>query len=379
MTMRPTRIEVYLEAYRHNYRAIKNILGKSKIMPIVKADGYGLGVIPVSWLFKSEGADFFGVSSPDEAQTLRKGGILDRILIVGAPPCTRDVAEFCVREDVRPAVSNMDLAQFLSDAAVRMNRTAAVHIAVDSGMGRIGVMAENAADFALKVAALPGIVVEGMFTHFSVADEADLSWTYEQAGRFQAAVAEVRGRGIPVIAHCCNSAGVLIGDEKLYMDYVRPGTLIHGMIPSPECGKAVGVELPFALKTAIAMIRDDIPEGWPISYGRTYRAQKGDRTAVLPIGYADGLPRVLSNRGTVLIRGTRCPIVGRVCMDQCMVNVAHVPDVQVGDEAVLIGTQGNETIGAQEFAEAAGTVTTAVPCMFTARVPRVYKKDYQEC
>lgn len=375
MTMRPTRIEVYLGAYRRNYRAIKEVIGGAKILPIVKADGYGLGAVQVSWTFKDEGADFFGVATPDEAQVLREGGIMDPILIVGAAPRTRETAEFCARQEVRPAVSDLEFAKMISDAAVKMGKRAPIHMAVDTGMGRIGVMAENAAAFAKKAAALPGIVVEGMFTHFSVADEADLTWTYEQFKRFRSAVAAVKAEGIPVIAHCCNSAGVLIDDKELYLDYVRPGTLIHGMIPSPECGKAVEVELPFALKTGISLIRDDIPEGWPISYGRTYRAKAGDRTAVLPIGYADGLPRTLSNKGTVLLHGVRCPIVGRVCMDQCMINIAHVDNVQVGDEAVFIGSQGTETIGVQEFADAAGTITTAVPCLFTARVPRVYMKD----
>jgi alanine racemase len=370
MKLCPTRMEVSLHNFRHNFRAIREKTGAARIISVVKANGYGMGAVPVAWALKASGADFFAVATPDEAIELREAGIGDPILVMGAsPPCA---AGTYVKLGVSAAVADLSFAEALSREAARQNRAARVHLKIDSGMGRIGFLKEDAPRAAEKIHSLPGLDFEGIFTHFSKADEEDLSYTKAQFAIFKATAEKIRDAGIAVrMAHCCNSGAIMAGLSDMYLDAVRPGHILSGMIPSPECRRGVEIRPCFEVKTAISVIRD-LPPGTGISYGHSYRTAGTERVAVLPIGYADGFDRGLSNIGEVLIGGKRCPIRGRICMDQCVADISRVDGASVGDEAVLIGRQDGEAITVEEFAEKLSSITGTVPVSFTARVPRVY-------
>jgi alanine racemase len=370
MRLSPTRMEVSLENFRHNFRAIREKCGTARIIAVVKANAYGMGAVPVAWALEGVGADFFAVATPDEAVELREAGISGGILVMGASPS--GAAEAYVKLGISAAVTDMNFATALSREATRQNRPARVHLKIDTGMGRIGFFPEEAFRAAEKIHSLPGLDFEGIFTHFSKADEEDLSHTEAQFAIFKESVERIRGAGIPAgMAHCCNSGAVLAGLSHMYMDAVRPGHILNGLIPSPECRSGVSIKPCFEVKTAISVIRE-LPEGTGVSYGHAYVTAAPERVAVLPIGYADGFGRELSGIGEVLIRGQRCPVLGRICMDQCVAGISGVKDAAVGDEAVLIGRQGADAITIEEFAEKKSSITGTVPVSFTGRVQRVY-------
>jgi alanine racemase len=363
-------MEVSLENYRHNFRAIRENAGRANVIAVIKANAYGMGVIPVARALKEEGANFFAVATPDEAVELREAGIRDWILVMGQSPY--DAAETYVSLGIVATITDMDMALALSKAAGKIGRPARVHLKVDSGMGRIGFLPKDALNAAQKLRALSGIDLEGVFTHFAKADEADTSATRRQFAVFESVIKEIKGAGIPIkMSHCCNSGAILANLSDMYLDAVRPGHMLHGLMPSPECGSSVPIKPCFEVKTAISLIRE-LPAGAGISYGLTYRTDEAELVAVLPVGYGDGYNRGLSNIGCVLIQGKRCPIRGRICMDQCVVCVSHLKDPKAGDEVVLIGRQENDAITVEEIAEKLSTITGTIPLSFTARVPRVY-------
>jgi alanine racemase len=264
------------------------------------------------------------------------------------------------------------MAEALSRAAARHNRPAHVHLKVDSGMGRIGFLPDAALSVAETVARLPGIDLEGLFTHFATSDTANLDHTRQQFKAFSSVTRSLKSAGFPVrMVHCCNSGAVLADLSDMFCDAVRPGHILHGIVPSEECGNAVSIKPCFQVKTAVGAVRE-LPPGMGVSYGLTYTTSEMERVAILPVGYADGFSRGLSNKGEVLIRGQRCPIRGRVCMDQCIVGVSHLKEVAVGDEAVLIGHQGGEAITIEDVAADLSTIVTTIPVAFTSRLPRVY-------
>ena len=370
MWLRPTRMEVSLDNYRYNYRAIRDHVKPSKVIAVIKADAYGHGAVPVAWALKEAGADYFGVATPDEAVELREAGIADPVLVLGSSPY--DAAEMYVKLGIRATVTDVLMAEALSRAAVRQNRQAHIHFKVDSGMGRIGFLPNEILPAAEKISKLPGIHVEGTFTHFAASDASDLSHTHKQFEAFSSVIESLRKANIPVgIVHCSNSGAVLNNLSSMFCDAVRPGQILNGILPSIECGSAVPFKPCFEVKTVVGVVRE-LPPGFGVSYSLTYTTTDTERVVILPVGYADGFSRALSNKGEVLIRGERCPIRGRVCMDQCIVGVSHLKEVAVGDEVVLIGRQGNEAITVDDFAEAASTISATVPVSFTARMPRVY-------
>jgi alanine racemase len=363
-------MEVSLNNFRYNYRAISNHVKPSKVIAVIKANAYGMGAVPVAWSLKAEGADFFAVATPDEAIELREAGIDDPVLVLGSSPYI--AAETYVKLGIRAAITDVAMAEALSKAAARQNKRAHVHLKVDSGMGRIGFLPNAVLSVAEKVHKLPGIDLEGLFTHFATSDSASLEHTHEQFKVFSSIVCSIKNAGIPLrIVHCCNSGAVLADLSDMFGDAVRPGQILNGIIPSEDCGNAVSVKPCFEVKTAVGVIRD-LPAGTEISYGLTYKTSEAERVAILPVGYADGFNRGLSNKGEVLIRGKRCPIRGRICMDQCIVGVSHIKDVEPGDEVVLIGRQGDEAITIEEIAAGLSTITATIPVSFTARMPRVY-------
>jgi alanine racemase len=339
-------------------------------MAVVKADAYGMGAVPVVRALKEEGADFFAVATPDEAIELREAGINDSILILGASPY--EAADICVRLNLGTTVTDLKMAEALSSAAQRQNRPAPIHLKIDSGMGRLGFSPAEAAKAAEQIHNLPGIRFDGIFTHFATSDEKDLAFTREQFRIFSSVAESIKKAGISVrMTHCCNSGALMAGLTEMFCDAVRPGHILHGIMPSKDCGRAIHITPCFEVKTEIAAIRE-LPPGSGISYGRTYTTKGPERVAVLPVGYADGFNRRLSNGTDVLIRGKRCPLRGRICMDQCVVDISLLDRAEVGDEVVLIGRQGGESIDIEEMADKLLTNTATIPLSFTSRVPRVY-------
>jgi len=363
-------MEVSLDNFRYNYRVIRDRVKPSKVIAVIKADAYGMGAVPVAWALKTEGADFFGVATPDEAVELKEAGIDDPVLVLGSSPY--DAAETYVKLGIRSAITDVMMARALSRAAVHQNRKAHVHIKVDSGMGRIGFLPNAVFSAAEEISKLPGIHVEGTFTHFATADTSNLDHAHVQFKVFSSVLESLRSAGVPLgMVHCCNSGAVLNGFSHMFFDAVRPGHILNGIIPSTDCGDAVSIKSCFEIKTAVGAVRE-LPPDFGVSYSLTYRTSETERVAILPVGYADGFNRNLSNKGEVLIRGERCPIRGRICMDQCIIGVSHLKEVAVGDEVVLIGRQGNEAITISEYAETASTIVATVPVSFTARMPKVY-------
>ncbi|MDO8683064.1 MAG: alanine racemase [Armatimonadota bacterium] len=365
-----TIAEVNLNTIRRNVRAIKEKIGPNvRLMPIVKANAYGHGAVKVTRAALEAGADMFGVARIEEALELRDTGIEAPILIMGSAPA--EAAQEIIDRNITATVFDANFAQALSASAALSGKKAKVHIKVDTGMGRIGVHSEAALDFILYVMGFPGLVVEGVFTHFPCADEDDSGFTKRQISDFTRLTKELEHRGVrPTIAHAANSGGIADHPES-HLDMVRAGIILYGLYPSKTVARCVDVEPVLTLKTRVAFIKQ-IEPGMTVSYGRTYRAKRRTSVATIPIGYADGFSRHLSNCGHAIIHGSRVPIIGRVCMDQTMLDVSNVPDVRVGDEVILYGSQGNETISVEDVAALLNTVPHDVLCAIGQRVPRVY-------
>ncbi|MGB0386442.1 MAG: alanine racemase, partial [Ardenticatenaceae bacterium] len=368
---RPTWLEVNLEAIAHNTRRIKEIVGaKVAIMAVMKADAYGHGALKVAQTALNNGASWVGVACLPEAQALRDAGISAPILVLGYTPAWQ--ARASLRYKLRMTLFSLDVARALSKAAVAMDREARVHIKVDTGMHRLGLFPHEVVDFVKQIRQLPNLVIEGIFTHFSVADDADAwhrSYTEQQLQRFQGALKELAEEGIQIpIVHAANSAGTLAWPAA-HFNMVRPGIVFYGLAPSPD------VPLPdfrpaLSWKTQIAQVKALAPHSY-VSYGATYETDSTQRIAVIPVGYADGFRRAPTRWKEVLVRGQRAPLVGRVCMDQTMINVTHIPNVRQGDEVVLIGQQANQQITVEQVAAWLGTIPYEVVSEILARVPRV--------
>lgn len=366
---RSTYAEVDLSAIRDNIGAIRAKVGAGvRVMPAVKADAYGHGAVEVSRACIEAGADALCVACVDEGIELREAGVNVPLLILGCSD--RSAAQEIVRHDIISTVCDVGFADELSRQAVKLGKAAKVHIKVDTGMGRIGVSPEHAAEFAGNLKVLPGVEIDGVFTHFATSDEADRSFALHQISVFEGVVSGLKSRGITgFAAHASNSGGILAFPEAYY-DAVRPGIILYGCYPSKDVPKSVQVREVMTLKTRIVFIKD-VDSDTPVSYGRTYKAARRSKVATLPIGYADGYSRKLSNCGEACVRGRRVPIIGRVCMDQCLADVTDVPGVQLGDEVVLYGG-GCGYLSVTNIADKIGTISYEVFCNLGKRVPRVY-------
>jgi len=366
---RPTWVDIDLEAIAYNVRRIKEIVGPTvEILAVLKADAYGHGAIEVARTAGNNGATFCGVASLNEAVRLREAGISTPILVLGYTPAWQ--AREALRRDVTITLYDRDVARAFSRAAVDLRRVARAHLKVDTGMGRLGLLPDQVAPFVEEVRGLPGLELEGIFTHFSVADDADLTYTHRQLNVFRAVLEQLASMGIAFrYVHCANSAALLRLPEARF-NMVRLGLAMYGLQPSPHVPLPQGFRPALTWKTTIAQVKT-LPPGSYISYGNTYRTQAEETIAVIPVGYADGFRRAPRRWQAVLVHGQRAPIVGRVCMDQTMVNVSHIPNVRIGDEVVLIGHQGEDAITAEEVAEWLGTINYEVVSEILARVPRV--------
>jgi alanine racemase len=367
---RPTIAEIDLDAIAFNLRQIRKLVGpKVKICPAVKADGYGHGAVEVSNAVLDAGAEMLGVATIEEAIELREAGIRAPILLLQCV-FAHQIPEI-VEHGLSTMICDRSFARELSRAASAAGKQVRVHIKVDTGMGRVGVQQEETVDFARELARMPVLEIEGIFTHFSSADEQDLSFTYQQIREFDDVTRAVEAAGVRIpLRHAANSAAILNVPES-YFDMVRPGIMLYGLYDSEFVCRDVELQQSMTLKTKIIFVKE-LPPGRTVSYGRTFQAERPTVAATLPIGYADGYNRLLSNRAPAVVRGKRVPVIGRVCMDQTMLDVTDVPDVLVGDEVVLYGSQGGEHISIEEIARLLGTISNEVICAVGKRVARVY-------
>ena len=365
-----------LDCIEENILAMqKNVGTGTKMAAVLKTDGYGHGAIPIAKTIKNL-VDFFAVATIDEALNIRRHGLKHPILILGFLPEDRIVD--AIKNGIRPAVFTMDIAEKISEKAVKLGVKAPIHIKVDTGMGRIGYAAtEQSEEEVLRISRLPGIEVEGIFTHFASSDSADKTMTacqYQMFCRFISALEE-KGLHIP-IKHCDNSAGIIDMPEDS-MDMVRAGISLYGLYPSGEVNqKTVALRPALSMKSHIIYLKE-VEAGEGISYGSTFVTTRKTKVATIPVGYGDGYQRNLSNKGEVLIRGQRARIIGRVCMDQFMVDVTDLEGVCEGDEVTLIGQDGTERITVEELADLAGTFHYEFICDIGKRVPRIFYRHGQ--
>ncbi|MDP4179978.1 MAG: alanine racemase [Bacillota bacterium] len=367
--------EVDLDAIAHNIREIRRITNKkSEIMGVVKADAYGHGVMEVVRELLENGATCLAVSMLDEAIQLRKNNIDVPILILSYTDPVR-VADI-IKYNVTQAVFSHDLARALSEEAVRQKRNVKIHIKIDTGMTRVGFMpGYSAIKNVMEISKLPRIIIEGLFTHFASADEKDKSYTNMQFERFMGICSELNRIGVYIpIKHVANSAAIM-EFPHMHLNMVRPGIIQYGMYPSNEVDtQKINLKPAMTLKANVILVKE-VENNTCISYGRTYTTNRVSKIATIPIGYADGYTRLLSNKGKVLINGEFAPIVGRICMDQCLVDVSDLKsEVRTGDEVVLFGKQGENEITVDEIASSIGTINYEIVCIIGKRIPRVYLK-----
>lgn len=368
--MRPTQAIIDLDAISYNIRGVKEKVGPSvEVMAVVKANGYGHGALEVARTALEAGASWLGVALPEEGAELRIAGIKAPILVLGPTPPTQ--AALVSNHDLSQAITSWDQAEALSREARLSGKRIGVHLKLDTGMGRIGIPPDQVLNLATKVAKAPGLILEGAMTHFADADSKDKDWARAQLQRFLKGVDDLSSEGIQIIyRHAANSAAILDLPES-YLDMVRPGIMLYGYYPSQEVSRSIHLRPALALRTEVAFLKE-VPPGTSISYGRTFITPRRTRVATLPIGYADGYSRLLSNSGMAIIRGQRVPVIGRVCMDMVMVDITEVSEARPGDEAILYGRQGGEEISVEEVAEKLGTISYEVVCSISQRVPRVY-------
>lgn len=370
------RAEINLDAILHNMEQMHCLVASgTKLMAVLKTDGYGHGAIPIAReLEKVDYVYGYAVAAEEEALALRADGVKKPVLVLGYT--FPEQYEALLQAQITQTIFTLETARQLSEAAGRLRVTAHIHIKLDTGMGRVGfLVSEKSADEIAQIAALPHIMIEGMFTHFAKADEADKTSANKQLSQFlhMADMLDARGVHIPLL-HCSNSAGIL-DLPQANLDIVRAGITLYGLHPSEEVHlERMDMRPALSLKSQVVHVKT-LPAGYGISYGATYVTSDVRRIATIPVGYGDGYARSLSNQGEVLIRGRRVPICGRVCMDQFMVDVTDIPGVCVGDTVTLIGTDGAEHITLEELGERSGRFNYEFACDLGKRIPRVFYRN----
>jgi alanine racemase len=366
---RPTVARIDLNALAHNVDQVRRLVGDRKICAAVKADAYGHGAAVVCHALSRAGVDLFAVAMTEEAVELRSAGIRKPIfLLTVAPPADIDLI---LEHDVCACITDETFARELSARALQRGRQAGVHVKVDTGMRRVGIDWQEAAAAICRIERLPGLRIEGMFTHFACADADDLGFSREQVRRFSTVLGQVRRAGIrPPLVHMANSNGVMRLPEA-YFDAVRPGLMLYGMLSRLDLRDKVDLQPALSMRTAIAHIKA-VATGEKIGYSHTFATWRPSVIATLPIGYHDGFIRQFSNTGEVLVRGRRAPVVGRVCMDQTLIDVTDVPGAQLGDEVVIYGRQGEAVIGVEEMARRVKRIPYELTCAVSPRVRREF-------
>lgn len=382
-----TMAEIDLVALARNCRELRRLTAPSaKIMAVVKANGYGHGTSETARVSLNNGAEYLAVASISEAFDLRKAGIMAPILLFGHS--LPSYVEYMIRNEIRPSINTFASAEMLSMEGNHLKKRVKVHVKVDTGLGRLGIVCDGlilpdssrssrkeAVETILKIASLPNLEIEGIYTHFANADHHDKSYARLQFSMFCDILDDLKKRGCEIrFRHAANSAAIIDMPET-HLDIVRPGISLYGLWPSDEVDKShINLKPVMAVKSTIIQVKE-VLAGFKVSYGSTYETTKRTSIATVPIGYADGYSRLLSSRGFMLVHGQRAPIIGRVCMDMTLIDVGHIPNVNIEDEVVVLGKQGNEEVTADEIARIASTINYEIVSAITARVPRIYKEN----
>ena len=376
MAVNRVRADIDLDAVLYNMESMhKKLKSGTKIAAFVKADAYGHGAVEISRVLENLPYLWgYAVATSNEAMQLVEAGRKKPIIILGLS--FPEQFEEIVENDLRPAVCTYETAQALSDIAAEKNKVCRIHIKVDTGMSRIGFqVTPESADTVARISKLPNIMIEGIFTHFARADESSKAPAYEQFKQFEKMIAMVEEKGVQIpLKHCSNSAGI-VEIPECNMDMVRAGITLYGLWPSEEVDKTkISLKPVMSLRSRVAYVKELLP-GRQISYGGTFTVKKKMTVATVPVGYGDGYARGLSNKGWVLIKGQKAPICGRVCMDQCMVDVTDIPGVKIGDTVTLLGKDADEEITMEQLGELSGRFNYEFACLITPRVPRIYHEN----
>lgn len=368
--------KIDLDAVAYNMEQMKNRIGEgARLIAVIKTDGYGHGAVPLAEMFET--FDYvwgYAVASLDEGIVLRKHGIKKPVLVLGC--VFPDQYDDMIRNEIRAAVYTEEMARDMAERAEKAGTKALLHIKVDTGMGRIGFpVSEESADAIARISRFSGAYIEGMFTHFAKADEADKTYTYEQHRKFMWMKEQMEKRNVDIRYYDCDNSAGIIDFPDMKHDLARAGISTYGMYPSDEVDKkAVALKPALSLISHVAFVKTVEP-GTAISYGGTFVAQKKMRVATIPVGYGDGYPRSLSSKGEILIHGKRARILGRICMDQFMVDVTDIPGTKFMDQAVLVGRDGDEEVSVDELARLSGRFNYEFVCCLGKRIPRVYVKN----
>lgn len=373
--IRPAWAEINLSNLDYNIKQIKEKAGDRELIGVIKADAYGHGSVMCANVLRENGVKTFAIATLQEAVTLREAGAKEEIIMLGLTPDM--YADILVDYDITPVVCDASNAKAFSDAAAAKGKVVSGLIAVDTGMGRIGYLAdeiENAIFDVKKIQTLPNFKIKGMFSHMSTADAFDKTYSHEQEAKYNRFYEELTKAGIEIPFRTLANSASIMELPSIHFDAVRPGIILYGCYPSNEVDKnQLSLKPVMSVKANIVHLKD-VPENFSVGYGRKYISEKPARIATLALGYADGYPRPYSAHAKVIVNGVVCPVAGNICMDQCMVDVSAVPNVKVGDEVIIMGTDGVNTILADDIAEATGTINYEICCAFGQRLPKVYVK-----
>ena len=373
--LRPVWAEINLSNLDYNIKNIKAKIGDREMIGVIKADAYGHGSVKVAEVLRENGCKTFAIATLQEAVTLREAGAKEEIIMLGLTPDM--YADTIVNYDITPVVCDFANAKAFSDAAAKAGKTVSGLIAVDTGMGRIGYLAdelEYAVEDVKKIAALPNFKIKGMFSHMSTADAFDKTYSHQQEAKYNKFYEALTAAGIEIPFRTLANSASIMELPTVYFDACRPGIILYGCYPSDEVDvNQLSIKPVMSVKANIVHLKD-VPAGFSVGYGRRYISEKPSKIATIALGYADGYPRPYSSQAKVIVNGVIAPIAGNICMDQCMIDVTDVPDVKVGDEVIVMGTDGKNTILADDIAKATGTINYEITCAFGQRLPQVYVK-----
>lgn len=373
--LRPVWAEINLSNLDYNIKNIKAKIGDREMIGVIKADAYGHGSVKVAEVLRENGCKTFAIATLQEAVTLREAGAKEEIIMLGLTPDM--YADTIVNYDITPVVCDFANAKAFSDAAAKAGKTVSGLIAVDTGMGRIGYLAdelEYAVEDVKKIAALPNFKIKGMFSHMSTADAFDKTYSHQQEAKYNKFYEALTAAGIEIPFRTLANSASIMELPTVYFDACRPGIILYGCYPSDEVDvNQLSIKPVMSVKANIVHLKD-VPAGFSVGYGRRYISEKPSKIATIALGYADGYPRPYSSQAKVIVNGVLAPIAGNICMDQCMIDVTDVPDVKVGDEVIVMGTDGKNTILADDIAKATGTINYEITCAFGQRLPKVYVK-----
>lgn len=373
--LRPVWAEINLSNLDYNIKQIKEKIGDREMIGVIKADAYGHGSVKVAEVLRENGCKTFAIATLHEAIVLREAGAKEEIIMLGLTPDM--YADTIVNYDITPVVCDSKNAAAFAEAAKKAGKTVSALIAVDTGMGRIGYLADDI-DYAIedvkKIAALDNFKIKGMFSHMSTADAADKTYSHQQEKKYNAFYTALTDAGISIPFRTLANSASIMEIPSVYFDACRPGIILYGCYPSDEVDvNQLSIKPVMSIKANIVHLKD-VPSNFSVGYGRKYISNKPSKIATIALGYADGYPRPYSAKAKVIVNGVMAPIAGNICMDQCMIDVTNVPDVKVGDEVIVMGTDGVNMILADDIANATGTINYEITCAFGQRLPKVYVK-----